>query len=106
GSITVLLAVRLVVLFCVGDEVGECEAVVGDDEVDALGGRGGGAEHVARPGEPGRKLAAHPSVSPPEPARGVAKTVVPFGEGRPKRAKPIAARTDVPRLGDQPRFAD
>ena len=37
-AVAVLLAVRLVVLGDVGDEVGEREAVVGDDEVDGLAG--------------------------------------------------------------------
>ncbi len=35
GAVAVLLAVRLVVLDVVGDEVVECEAVVGGDEVHA-----------------------------------------------------------------------
>jgi hypothetical protein len=36
GAVAVVLAVGLVVLAVVGDEIGEREAVVGGDEVDAV----------------------------------------------------------------------
>ena len=105
GSVAVALAVRLVVLPRVGDEVGEGEAVVRDDVVDALRRRRGAPEHVARARHAGRDLAAHAGIAAPEAARGVAKAVVPFGQAGAERAEPVAAGTDVPGLGDEPRLA-
>ena len=58
-------------------------------------------EHVARAGDPGRDLAAQSGVAAPEAAGRVAKAVVPFGERRAEAAELVAARADVPWLGDQ-----
>ena len=105
GSVPVALAVRLVVLLLVRDQVGEGEAVVRDDEVDALRGRGGAGEHVARAGHAGGDLAAHAGVAPPEAARGVAEAVVPFGESGAEGPELVAAGANVPGLGDEARPA-
>ena len=102
----VVLAVRLVVLVVVGDEIVEREAVVRGDEIDArprlaaaeveLVGRG--AE--ARRERPGARLAA------PEVAHRVAKRIVPLGPAGREAADLIAARAAVPRLGDQLHFRE
>ena len=105
GSVSVVFAVRLVVLLLVRDQVGEGESVVRDDEVHALRRRGGAREHVARAGHSGRDLAAHAWVSAPEAARGVAEAVVPFGEGGAERSEAIAAGAEVPGFGDEARLA-
>ena len=77
-----------------------------DDEIDALGRRCGAPEHVARTGDSGRDLAAQPGIAAPETARGVAKAVVPVGEGGAELAEAIAARADVPGLGDEARVGE
>ncbi len=106
GPIPVVLAVRLVVLLLVRDEVGEGEAVVRHDEVDAFRGRGGAGKQVARARHAGRDLAAHAGIAAPETARRVAEAVVPFGEGGAKGPEPIAAGAEVPGLGDEASAAE
>ena len=63
-------------------------------------------ENVARAGDAGREFAAQLRIAAPELPRGVAKAVVPLGPGGGEIAKLIAARPDVPRLGDQPRLLE
>ena len=99
--VVTVLAVGFVVLAVVGDEVAKGEAVVGDDEVDALGRRRGAGEQVARTGHPGCDLAALTRIATPEAARGVAKAVVPLGEGGAELAEAVAARSYVPGFGDE-----
>src|SRR6185437_9580439 len=98
-AVAIVLAVGLVVLAVVGDEVVEREAIMDDDEVDALGRRLGAREHVARAGHAGCDLAALAGIAAPETAGGVAEAVVPFGEGRGELAEAIAAGAHVPGLG-------
>ncbi len=105
-AVAIVLAVGLIVLALVGDDVAKREAVVGDDEIDALGRRLSARENVARPCHPGCDLAAHPWVAAPKTARGVAKAVVPFGERGAELAKSVAARADVPGLGDEAGFGE
>ncbi len=80
GPVPVMLAVRLVVLMLVGNEVSEGEAVVRDDEVDPLRRRRGAREDVTRARHPRREIAARSGVAAPEAAGCVAEPVVPFGE--------------------------
>ena len=84
----------------VGDDVGEGEAVVGDDVVDALGRRRRAGEDVARAGDAGREFAAGARLAAPEMAHGVAEAVVPFAPAVGKIAEPIAFRPEIPRFGD------
>ena len=109
AAVAVVLAVGLVVLLLVGDEVGEGEAVVRGDEADRGEGRPLG-EEVTAAHEPGREVAhprtAHlarrerPRVGEPEVARGVAEAVVPL-RPRPRELPGApAVRADVPGLGD------
>ena len=84
------------------DEVGEREAVVRGDEVHRPRRRPRAAgEDVGRAGEARRELAREPRVAAPESPRRVAVAVVPFAPGRRERAEAMAARPDVPRLGDE-----
>src|SRR5690606_10169224 len=101
-AVAVLLAVRLVVLVVVGDEVVEREAVVRGDEVDARPGPAPPpVEHVRRAGKAGGKLGKLPLVAAPVGPYGVAIAVVPLGPARREVGDLVAARTDVPGLGDQ-----
>ena len=101
-AVAVLLAVGLVVLVVVGDEIGKCEPVVGGDEIDA-GGRattrrsvqvGAAGEAVGEVGE--RLVCASPVV-----AHAVAVPAVPLRPQRREVADLVPALTEVPRLGDQ-----
>ena len=105
-AVAIALAVGLVVLVRIGDEVAQGKAVMGDDEIDARGRSRGMLEDVARAGHPGRDFAARARVAAPEPARGVAEAVVPFGEFGAEPAKLVSARTHVPGLGDQARLGE
>src|ERR1700722_16878485 len=62
-----------------------------------------------RSGEPAIRLGtrpASPRIAAPEAARGVAKAVVPVSERGTELAEAIAARADVPRLGDEARLGE
>ena len=98
--VAVALAVGQVVLGLVGHKVGQGEAVVGCDEVDAARGRAA-VEHVLRPGKAPRQHAEGKAVAAPEAAQVVAEAVVPLAPMGWKAAELIAARADVPRLGDE-----
>ena len=89
------LAVRLVVLVAVGDEVGEGEAVVGGEEVDAAGR--GRREDVARSGERGRERADGMRVAAPEAAHACR------GSGRSTRARARGSARAGSRPGRCPR---
>ena len=101
--VAIVLAVGLVVLLRVGDEVAQGKAVVGDDEIDALGRGRGMVEDVAGARDPGCDFAAQAGVAAPEAARGVAEAVVPFRERGAEPAEQISSRTHVPRFGDEAR---
>src|SRR5581483_4950386 len=101
GAVAVALPVRLVVLLAIGDEIGEREAVMGGDEVDARRRQAAGlAEEIRGAGETGGEI-AEPAVAAPEHPHVVAEAVVPFAPPGGKPAELVAARTDIPRLGDE-----
>ncbi len=101
GAVLAALAVGVVVLLVVGDEVGQREAVVGGDEVDrgerlaAVGG-----VQVARPGE-ALGEGGDARLPAPEVADRVAVDPVPLRPQDGEVADLVAAGADVPRLGDQ-----
>ncbi len=101
GPVLVALLIGLVVLLVVGDEVAQGEAVVGGDEVDR---RERVAPvpliEVARPGEPARKV-GHARLTAPEVADHVAVDAVPLRPQDREVPDLVAARADVPRLGDE-----
>ena len=101
-AVAIVLAVRLVVLVVVADQVGEREAVVRGHEVD--GGPGSAAavlEDVAGTGEAGGEVGDLTRVALPESPHGVAVAIVPFRPPGREAAEAIAAVADVPGLGDQ-----
>ena len=102
GAVAVVLAVGLVVLVVVGDEVAQREAVMGGDEVDRGVRRTAvvGVQ-VARAGEPGGHGPHAGGVAAPEVAHGVAVLVVPLHPRRRELADAVAVHRGVPRLGDQ-----
>ena len=58
-------------------------------------------EQIGRAGEARREVGPLSSIAAPVAAHAVAIAVVPFGEARRMVAELIAARSDIPRLGDQ-----
>ena len=100
-AVAVVLAVRLVVLVVVGDEVAKGETIVGDDEIDACPRLSAAEiEFVGRRAKTGRKR-FRARLAPPEVARDVAENVVPFGPARRKPADLVTTRPAVPGLRDQ-----
>src|SRR5205823_9191329 len=101
-AVAAVLAVRLVVLALVRDEVARREPVVRGDEVDA-GIRPAPARRVqvGRARQPGGHLRYLAGVAAPEAADAVPVPAVPFGP--PDREAPhlVAAVAEIPRLGDQ-----
>ena len=101
GPVAVALLVGLVVLLVVGDEVAQREAVVGGDEVDRRERVAAVVlVEVAGAGEPVREL-ADVRLAAPEVAHRVAVDAVPLRPQHGEVADLVAARADVPRLGDQ-----
>src|SRR5581483_10055349 len=101
GAVVVPLAVRLVVLVVVRDEVAQSEPVVRGDEVDRRERPPAVLlVEVCGPAEAGREVAER-GLAPPEVAHRVAVDAVPLRPEDREVADLIAAGTDVPWLGDQ-----
>ena len=101
-SVAVVFAVRLVVLVVVGDEIVQGEAIVGRDEVD----RGPGfaatlGEQVGGRSKARGKLRQFSLITPPVGPDRVPISIVPFGPARREPADLVAARSQIPRFGDQ-----
>ena len=106
-AVVVVLAVGVVVLVVVGHEVVQREAVVRRDEVDRRERAAAvGLVEVAAAGQPGGELAERAGLAAPEVADRVAVLAVPLRPQRREVADLVAARADVPRLGDQLDLAD
>ena len=106
-AVVVVLAVGLVVLLVVRDEVTQGEAVVGGDEVDGCHGPPPVVlVQIRRPGQARRELAERRRLAAPEVAHGVAVLAVPLRPLRGEVAHLVAAGADVPRLGDELHLAD
>ena len=58
-------------------------------------------EQIGRSGQPRRELRTLAGIAAPEPPDAVAESVVPLGETGRMMAELVAARADVPWLGDQ-----
>ncbi len=102
GAVAVVLAVGLVVLAVVGDQVAQGEPVVGGDEVDRRR-RLAGADlvEVARPRQPVAHLGQARPLAPPEIPHRVPVLPVPFRPQHREVAHLVAALAQVPRLGDE-----
>ena len=102
-AVAVVLAVGLVVLALVADQVHEREAVVAGDEVDAIGGQPAARRvQVARSREPRGHLADEPGLAAHEAAHHVAIAAVPLGPAHAGKRADLVQAGRVPRLGDQP----
>ena len=102
GAVRPTLEVRLVVLFVVGHEIAQGEAVVGDDKVD--GGHrlaAGRPVEVGGTGQSGGEVGERGELAAPEIAHRVAVPAVPFGPQRREATDLVAVRTHVPRLRDE-----
>ena len=101
-AVVVAFAVGVVVLLVVGHEVAHGKAVVRRDEVDRGHRAPGGAfVEVRGTGQAGGEFAQGRGLAAPEVADRVAVFAVPLGPLRREVAHLVAARADVPRLGDQ-----
>src|SRR5439155_8238382 len=102
GAVPVVIAVRLVVLALVADQVMQREPVVARDEVDAsVRPPAARLVQVARPGEPEGQLGYLAGIASPEASDAVAVLIVPLGP--PHREVPYLVSTwaDVPGFGDE-----
>src|ERR1700704_2577134 len=102
GAVTVVLAVRLIVLALIADQIGKSEPIVDRDVVDARAGTAGvmveqmrGTRHAAA--EVSEEFAVTPPIAPQR----AAKLIVPLGPAGRKSAHLIAARAEIPRLGNE-----
>ena len=102
GAVAVVLAVGLVVLVVVADQIVQREAVVGGDEIDAgVGLAAAVLVEVAGAGKAPGEIADQAAVALPVGAHGVAVAVVPLGPAGGKIADLVAALAQVPGFGDQ-----
>ena len=101
-AVAVVLAVGLVVLLVVRDQIAQREAVVRGDEVDAgVGAPRGALVEVGAAGEAGAEFRQRLVAAAPEVAHRVAVLAVPLGPQRREVADLVAPFADVPRLRDQ-----
>ncbi len=101
-AVAIALAVGLVVLVLVGDEVGEGEAVVRGHEVHRRPRPAARmVVQITRPGDPVAQIGHRGRAVRPCRADGVPVTAVPFRPRRRERAHLVTAPADVPRLGDE-----
>ena len=101
-AVAVGFEVGLVVAQVVADQIGQREAVVRDHVVDRFGGRApAGLVMVGRTRQAQREFAARAVAAQPEGPDGVAEAVVPFEPAFGEAAQLVAARPQVPGLGDE-----
>src|SRR5208337_1635694 len=101
-AILPVLAVRLVARLIVGDQVVQGETVVSGHEIEARRGLATVVpKNVARSGEALRELADAPAVAAPEGTHCVAVAVVPLAPAGRESTELVAARPEIPGLGDQ-----
>ena len=102
SSVVVVLAVRLVVLAVVGDQVGEGEPVMRGDEIDAgVGAPPGPLVQVGAAGQPVGEIRQGVVSATPVVTDGVAVAPVPLRPQGREVAHLVAALADVPGLGDE-----
>ncbi|MNU90348.1 hypothetical protein D3C71_802130 [compost metagenome] len=102
AAVAPVLAVGLIVLVVVADQIVQGEPIVGGDEIDRC--RRAPAlvvEQVGRAHDAGGELGQLPAIAAPERAHVVTEPVIPLGPARREAAELVAAGADVPRLGDQ-----
>src|SRR6185312_3611602 len=101
-AVAILLAVLLIVLVLVADEIGEREAIVHGHVVDAAARAAAIVlELRRRSGHAVCQVADQVSLAAPEAAGRLAVEVVPFRPAGRKAADLVAAGADVPWLRDQ-----
>ena len=106
-AVTVALAIGLVVLLLVGDEVGQREPVVGRDEVDArMGTTAVRGVQVGTSGQAVAEVRQRLGRAAPEVPDRVPIAAVPLRPGRREVADLVAALADIPGLGDQLHLVD
>ena len=102
GPVAIVLAIGLVVLVAVADEILQCETVMGGDEIDARPRPPAAiSEDVGGAGHARGEIGDEPSVALPKAPDGVAILPVPLGPAGRKIAELIAVRAEIPRFGNQ-----
>ncbi len=100
GAVAIGLAIRVIVLASMGNEIAQGEAVMGRKEIHAIRWRSP-AENVGRAGEPRRQRSHHAAVAAPEAPCIVTIAVVPFEPMPGELTETVAARPDIPGLGNE-----
>ena len=102
GAVAIVLAVGLIVLLVVAEEIGQRETVMDGDVVDA-GARLAPVmvEQIGGGGHAARHFADQAAFAAPVAPHGAAIAVVPFRPLRGKCADLVAAHAEIPGLGDE-----
>ena len=99
GAVAVVLAIGLIMFVVIRDKVSQGEAVMRGDEINRAR-RALMPEPIGGAAQPRGKI-RQCAVPTPKIAHGIAVLIVPFAPCGGKGPKLIAARPDVPRLGDE-----
>src|SRR5262249_26083947 len=106
-AVAIVFSIGFIVLALITDDVSEREAVMRGDVVDARPRRAAMMlEDVGGTGHPRRHLADEPALAAPVAPQCAAEGIVPFRPFGRKGAQPVAARTDVPGLGNELHFCE
>ena len=101
-AITTIFAIGEVVFNVERHQILQRKPIMRGDEIHrSLRRAGRMVELIGAAQNAARQVRHHPRIAPPKAAKGIARAVVPFGKGRGICPQLIAARPNIPRLGDQ-----
>ena len=102
ASVAIILAIGLIVLFIVADQVLQCETIMRGNKIYARPGTPAAvAEDVGRARHARGEIGDETLVTLPKAPHCVAVLPIPLRPARRKIAQLVAVRTEIPRLGNQ-----
>ena len=102
GPVAIVLAVRLIVLVIVADQIQQRKTVMDGDEIDARPGSAAAvAENVGRARNPRGEIGDQPLVSLPKPPHRIPVLPVPFGPAGREIPELISIGAEIPWLGHE-----
>jgi len=99
--VAVVFAIGVVAFMRIRHKIAQCEAVMRRDEIYASRGAAMRLEEIPRTRDARREFANANVVAAPKAPDTIAEAIVPLREWPRKLAELVAARTYVPRLGDE-----
>src|SRR5690242_17290792 len=101
-AVAIVLEIRVVVLFVIGNQIAQCEPVMSRHIVDAGPGTAPVAvEQIGRSADSRAELRQHALIAAPVPTKGVTEAVVPLRPAGREIAELVSAGADIPGFGDE-----